>query len=61
MDDINLGLIRGFLNVIANGEPSPITGYDGYKALEIALGAYRSLETGEPVALPLELQDHKDG
>lgn len=56
MDDINLGLIRGFLNMVANGESPPITGYDGYKALEIALGAYRSMETGEPVALPLEFQ-----
>ena len=52
-DDLNLGLIRAFLNVVANGEPSPITGYDGLKAMEAALGAYRSVEIGEPVSLPL--------
>jgi predicted dehydrogenase len=30
-----------------------VTGYDGYKAMEIALAAYRSAEIGQPVRLPL--------
>ncbi len=34
-------------------EPSSV-GRDGLLALEIALAAYRSIETGEPVDLPLE-------
>ncbi len=52
-DDLNTGMLRAFLNVIANHEPSPITGHDGLKAMETALGAYKSLETKAPVALPL--------
>jgi len=30
----------------------PITGHDGLKAVEVALGAYRAAETGAPVRLP---------
>ncbi|MBI1389417.1 MAG: gfo/Idh/MocA family oxidoreductase [bacterium] len=52
-DDIDFGLIQSFLNVVEGKTPSPITGNDGLKALEAALGAYRSAETGQPTALPL--------
>ena len=31
-----------------------ITGEDSLKALEVALGAYKSRDTGLPVSLPLE-------
>ena len=52
--DINLGLIRDFVDVAATGREASITGLDGLKATEVALGAYRSGETGQPVSLPLK-------
>ncbi len=52
--DPDLGLIRDFVDMIATDREPFITGYDGLKALEVALGAYRSAETGAPVSLPLE-------
>ena len=51
--DIDLGLIRDFVDMIAADRDPFITGYDGLKALEVALAAYRSAEQGEPVPLPL--------
>jgi len=51
--NIDLGLIRNFVDTIATGREPFITGYDGLKALEVALAAYRSAETGLPVSLPL--------
>jgi predicted dehydrogenase len=52
--NIDLGLIRDFVDMIATGREPFITGYDGLKALEVALAAYRSAERGEPVSLPLD-------
>ncbi len=52
--DMDLGLIRDFLEMIATGRDPSITGYDGLKALEVALGAYLSAGRGQPVPLPLE-------
>jgi predicted dehydrogenase len=51
----DLGLIRDFVDMIATGREPSISGYDGLKALEVALAAYRSAERGEPVSLPLEV------
>ncbi len=51
--DINADLISDFVRCVETGEPVPITGRDGLKAVEVALGAYRASEAGEPVALPL--------
>jgi predicted dehydrogenase len=48
----DLGLIQDFVDMIATGREPFITGYDGLKALEVALAAYRSAEQGEPVSLP---------
>jgi hypothetical protein len=42
--------------MIRTGREPFISGYDGLKALEVALGAYRSHETGHPVRLPLEIE-----
>lgn len=53
-DNIDFGLIKAFLQVVEKNEKPPITGMDGLRALEVALGAYQSLETGEPVTLPLK-------
>lgn len=52
-DDINLEMVKAFVKMVAEGEPSPVPGYAGFKAMEVALGAYRSIEQAVPVALPL--------
>ncbi|HIC88299.1 MAG TPA: Gfo/Idh/MocA family oxidoreductase [Anaerolineae bacterium] len=52
--NMDLGLVRSFVDAIAENKPPLITGYDGLKALEVALAAYRSAQTGQPVPLPLE-------
>ncbi len=51
--NIDLGLIRDFVEMIVAGREPSITGWDGLKALEVALAAYRSAETGQPVTLPI--------
>jgi predicted dehydrogenase len=53
-DSADLGLIADFADNIRNRRPPSITGEDGMKAMEIALGAYRSARTHKPVRLPLE-------
>lgn len=45
--------IRVFADAIRNDTPPPITGLDGRAAVEIALAAYQSVESGQPVSLPL--------
>jgi len=49
--NMDLGLIRDFVEMIRNGTEPSISGHDGLAALEVALAAYRSAEVGEPVAL----------
>ena len=51
--NMDMGLIKDFVQAIATGGLPCASGYDGLKALEVAIGAYRSAETGQPVALPL--------
>lgn len=51
--DMNQGLIDDFVTMIQSGRTPSITGEDGLRALEVALAAYRSAETGQPVALRL--------
>ncbi len=46
--------IRAFCEAILKGQEPPVTGADGRAATEIALAAYRSIETGEVVKLPLK-------
>ncbi len=53
-EDSNAALIADFARCVETGAPVPITGYDGLKAMEVALGAYRSAEDTEPVGLPLQ-------
>lgn len=52
--DANAGLIGDFAHSVETGAPVPITGHDGLKAMEVALGAYRAADAGEPVGLPLQ-------
>ena len=51
--NIDTLMIGVFVDAIAGGKPVPITGEDGLRAAEVALAAYRSADTAEPVALPL--------
>ncbi len=45
--------IRVFVNAIRNNTSPPIVGTDGRAAVEIALAAYQSVQTGNTVKLPL--------
>jgi predicted dehydrogenase len=49
----NQGMIDEFAAAIREKRPPTVTGYDGYKAVEIVEAVYRSAETGEPIRLPL--------
>jgi len=52
--NIDYQLVKDFVTSVAEDLPVSITGEDGMKALEVALAAYRSRDTGAPVKLPLE-------
>ncbi|MGC8971367.1 MAG: Gfo/Idh/MocA family protein [bacterium] len=47
-------MIKSFIDSIRENKPVEVTGYDGLKAMEVALAAYKSIELKEPVKLPLE-------
>jgi predicted dehydrogenase len=49
--DANQIMVEEFINAIRDGREPAITGEDGYRALEIALTAYRSAEIERPVAI----------
>ena len=50
-NDMDLGLIRDFVDCIESGREPSITGRDGLKALEVALAAYKANETSKTVRL----------
>jgi UDP-N-acetylglucosamine 3-dehydrogenase len=50
-DDLTARMVAGFVEAILAGRPVPIDGVDGLRALEVALAAYRSADTGRPVAI----------
>lgn len=52
--NIDYLMVRDFVTSVAANVPVSVTGEDGLKALEVALGAYRSQETGMPVRLPMD-------
>ena len=49
--DADYLLVQDFVTSIAAGRQPLATGWDGLKALEVALAAYRAAETHEPVAV----------
>jgi predicted dehydrogenase len=51
--DANQAMITEFVEAIRQQRPPAVTGEDGYRALEVALAAYQSAATGQPVKLPL--------
>jgi len=50
-DDLTARMVADFVDAILAGRPVPITGEDGLHALEVAIAAYRSSESGRPVAI----------
>jgi UDP-N-acetylglucosamine 3-dehydrogenase len=50
-DDLTARMVAGFVDAILAGRPVPISGEDGLRALEVAIAAYRSSESGRPVAI----------
>jgi len=49
--DMDYGLIRDFVQCVREGREPSITGYDGLKAVEVALAAYESAAKKAPVLL----------
>lgn len=52
--DANAAMLEEFLTSIEQGRRPRPDGWDGYRATEIALAAYRSIESGQPVPLSAE-------
>jgi predicted dehydrogenase len=50
----NLGLVKNFVDMILYNRMPFISGYDGLKAMEVALGAYESAAKKKVVELPLK-------
>jgi len=53
-EDMDLRLLSDFILSTEEDKEFPISAEDGLRATEVALAAYRSAETGQPVSLPLE-------
>lgn len=51
--DANQAMINEFAAAIREGRAPSVTGYDGYKAVEIVEAVYRSAEIGQPVSMPV--------
>jgi predicted dehydrogenase len=52
-DDMDKGLVADFISAVREGRAPAVSGEDGKRALEVALAAYQSAETGKAVPLPL--------
>ncbi len=50
-DDLTARMVAAFVDAILAGRPVPIDGEDGLRALEVAIAAYRSAKTKQPVAI----------
>lgn len=49
--NMDLGLVADFVDMIRTGREPSITGVDGLRALEVALAAYRSAESGQAITI----------
>ncbi len=52
-ENMDLAMITDFVEAVETGSSVKVTGWDGLKAMEVALGAYKSASEGKPVKLPL--------
>jgi len=50
-DDMDQGLIDGFVDALLQGQPVPITGEDGFLSARVAFAAYESAKMGKTVEL----------
>ncbi|RDW22185.1 gfo/Idh/MocA family oxidoreductase [Oceanobacillus arenosus] len=50
-NDMDFGLIQDFVECVQKGKEPSITGFDGLKALEVALAAYESSEKNKSINL----------
>jgi UDP-N-acetylglucosamine 3-dehydrogenase len=50
-DNMDFELVNDFLTSVSNGKEPSISGFDGLKALEVALAAYESSEKRQPIKL----------
>lgn len=50
-DNMDLGLVKDFLDSISNKKPFQIKGEDGIRALEAAMAAYKSAEKKAPIKI----------
>jgi len=53
--DPNRAMLRAFLESVERGSPPPVTWLDGYRALQVVLGAYASNQSGQPEVLSSEI------
>ena len=53
LSDPDRAMVQEFASAIREHRQPRVTGYDGFKAMEVALAAYRSAALGQPVSLPL--------
>ena len=51
--DMDRGLIADFIDMVRSGRHPSITGEDGLAAMEVALAAYASARSRQPVKLPI--------
>ncbi len=49
--DMDLGLVKAFVEAVEAGAPPAVSGLDGLRATEVVEAAYRSVETGQPVRI----------
>jgi predicted dehydrogenase len=52
--DANGAMIADFVAAIRENRPPRVTGVDGYRAVQVALAAYQSVQSGQPVRLAVE-------
>ncbi len=52
--NVHVALYEALADALRAGQPPPVTGEDGRRALEVVLAIYRAAQSGQPVALPLE-------
>ncbi|HKM43685.1 MAG TPA: Gfo/Idh/MocA family oxidoreductase [Limnochordia bacterium] len=50
-EDMDFGLIADFISMIKDDREPSITGFDGLKALEVALAAYESAQLKKPIQI----------
>lgn len=51
-----MGLIENFCNVIRGLEAPMVTGWDGYRALELVYAYHLAVKSGEKIKLPLDIE-----